>query len=353
MVRYFKINDPYRLLALFLFVIATRIAVVFVEHPFTSLHSSYFDSESHLVYGTLFLWITWAITFIFGDPFILSVVLSGLLITVQAFFLNSILIRSKGLNQNTYLPAACYVLILSASPEFMLVSPALFSITFILIGINYMLFHLQYGGSEENIISTGFVFGLATLFDPSSAILILLPFVVYILYSNTLFRRYVLLTFGLIFPYLLIWLYSFWQGDGLAFWVQTANNLFNLDFLFLIPWTELIILAALPLFINVISAAQTFTGVNLTVNQIVTQKTLLLLGFFSFIALFLNTEVSATSIIYFVPTMAFFIAQFLLTRERKWFSEVVFILLLIWSLAFLLLPILQPEALPISYDALR
>lgn len=151
MVRYFKINDPYRLLTLFLFVAIVRVAVLLIGFPFTELHASYYTVESALQLGPLFLWLTKFISSAFGDPLIPSVVLSSLLVTLQAFSLNSILINNKALPQNTYLPAACYVLILSSSPEFMMLSPALCAITFVLIGINYMLFHLQYRGSEENI----------------------------------------------------------------------------------------------------------------------------------------------------------------------------------------------------------
>jgi len=353
LVRYFKINDPYRLLALFLFIVATRTLILLIGFPFNGLHSSYFSGNNGQHLGSLFLWMTELIAFIFRDPLIPSFVLSGFLVFIQAFSLNSILIRNKALSQNTYLPAACYILILSASPEFMVLSPAMFAVTFILIGINYMLFHLQYRGTEENILSTGVVFGLASLFDPSSTIFILLIFIIYLFYSNTLNRRYLLLVFGLIFPYLLVWIYYFWQDVGQEFWLQTSQNIFSASSTFLIPLNQLAILIALPLLISFISAIQTITGVGLTVHQIVTQKTLLLLGVFSIGSVFLNEQISANSLIYLTPTLAFFIAQFLLTRERKWLSEVVFVLLIIWSLVFLILPILTPSLLPVNYELLR
>jgi hypothetical protein len=353
LVRYFKINDPYRLLTLFLFIVVTRTIILLYGFPFTGIHSGYFSGDNGQHLGSLFLWMTELIGFIFRDPLIPSFVLSAILVFLQAFSLNSILIRSKALSSNTYLPAACYILILSASPEFMVLSPAMFAITFVLIGINYMLFHLQYRGSEENILSTGVVFGLASLFDPSSTIFILLIFAIYIFYSNTLNRRYLLLVYGLVFPYLLIWIYYLWKGEGQEFWVQTSQNIFSISSEYLIPLNQLAVLISLPLLIAFISAIQTITGVGLTVLQIVTQKTLLLLGFFAIGAVFLNDQISANSLIYLAPTLAFFISQFLLTRERKWLSEAVFVLLLIWSLTFLILPILAPSLLPISYGLLR
>ena len=154
-------------------------------------------------------------------------------------------------------------------------------------------------------------------------------------------------------PNLLIWLYYFWNGEGLTFWNQTANNIFSLDPHFLIQADELIMLISIPLLIGLISASQTITGVGLTVHQIVTQKTFLLFGLFSIIALFLSSKVSTNSLIYIAPTLAFFITQFLLTRERKWISEVVFALLLVWCLAALLLPVLAPDIFPISYELLK
>jgi len=353
LVRYFKINDPYRLLTLFLFIVITRTLILLNGFPFTGIHSSYFSGENGQQTASLFLWMTELISFIFKDPLIPSFVLSGFLVFLQAFSLNSILIRNKALSQNTYLPAACYILILSSSPEFLVLSPAMFAVTFVLIGINYMLFHLQYRGTEENILSTGVVFGLASLFDPSSTVFILLIFLVYLFYSNTLNRRYLLLFFGLIFPYLLVWIYYFWKGEGQEFWLQTSRNIFSVNSEYLIPLDQLTTLIILPLLIAFISAIQTITGASLTVHQIVTQKTLLLLGLFAIGAVFLNKQISANSLIYLTPTIAFFISQFLLKRERKWLSEAVFIVLLIWSLGFLLLPLLAPSLLPISYGLLR
>lgn len=351
MIRYFKINDPYRLLTLFLFIVATRTAVIFIGFPssFSNYSSISQDSEQ---FGILFLWIIQLIEFAFGASLIPSIVLSSLLVFVQAFSLNSILIRSKALTHNTYLPAAIYILVLSASPEFMLLSPALFTITFVMIGLNYMFFHLQYRGTEENILSTGVVFGLASLFDPSSAVFIILLFSVYLFYSSTLNRRYFLLLFGVFFPYLLLWLLYLYKGEGQEFWLQISNKIFMIDSEFLIPIKQLLILVSLPLLVSIISVSRTLTGVGLTVHQIIIQKTFLLLGFFSIIALIITDEISSSALIYLAPTLAFFIAQFLLSGERKWISETVFAIILIWSLAFLFLPLLAPSALPISYDGL-
>lgn len=351
MIRYFKINDPYRLLTLFIFIVVTRTAVIIIDFPsnFSTYYSLSQDSEK---LGTLFLWITELIRFAFGTSLIPSIVLSSLLVFVQAFSLNSILIRSKALTQNTYLPAAIYILVLSASPEFMLLSPALFAVTFIMIGLNYMFFHLQYRGTEENILSTGVVFGLASLFDPSSAVFIVLLFAVYIFYSSTLNRRYFLLLFGVIFPYLLLWLFYLWRGEGQEFWFQVSNNLFITDSEFLVPINQLLILVSLPLLISIISVSQTLTGVGLSVHQIIIQKTFLLLGFFSIVSMTISDAISSNALIYLAPTLAFFVAQFLLTRERKWIAEVIFVIIFIWSITFLFLPLLAPNILPISYDGL-
>ncbi len=282
-----------------------------------------------------------------------SVVLSSLLVTLQAFSLNSILINNKALPQNTYLPAACYVLILSSSPEFMMLSPALCAITFVLIGINYMLFHLQYRGSEENILSTGFLFGLAILFHPPAILFIVLIYGIYLAYSSTLNRRYLLIAFGIILPFIMIWLYFLWQGQGAEFWLNLAQSLGGAERQMLIPIDELLVLMALPMLIMVVSASQTFAGIGLTNHQIVTQRTWVLLLLFGVGSVFLNDKISSNSVIYFAPTLAFFITQFLLSRERKWLPELIFIVLLLWSLGFLLLPKFVPELLPIDYSMLK
>ena len=176
MVRYFKINDPYRLLTLFLFILLTRTGAILFGFPYSQLHSDLFQSVNEESVHTIFGWFCVLLNFISSDPTIISVVISSILITLQAFIINTIFIRSKVFNQNTYIPAAIYVMLFSLSPEYILLSPQLCAITFILIGINHMFFHLQYRGSEENIFNTGVMFGLATLFEPSSFVFVFLKF---------------------------------------------------------------------------------------------------------------------------------------------------------------------------------
>ena len=299
------------------------------------------------------LWVKDFIILLFQKPEIPSVVLSGLLIILQAFSLNSILIRSKALPQNTYLPAACYILMANASPEFLFASPQMMAVTFVLIGINNMFFHLQYRGSEENILGTGFVFGLSILFHPPSAIFIVLLYGIYIVYSSTLNRRYILITFGLLLPFIMVWVYFLWQHEGVLFWSQMGNQIFTSTEGWLVSLNDLLLLFGFPLLVALVSASQTFTGIGLTNHQIVIQRTMLFLGFFAIVSMLLNDQISTNSLIYLVPSISFFLAQFLVTSEKKWLGELVFALLFLWSIGFLILPALNGSLEIIDYSQLR
>ncbi len=103
------------------------------------------------------------------------------------------------------------------------------SITFVLFGLNYLLTHLKYRGTEENILSTGFTFGLAALFAKAAFFFLPFTILIYLLYSSTLNRRYFLFTFGFGMPFVLMWLYYFWNGAGAEFWSGYMSQLVHIE----------------------------------------------------------------------------------------------------------------------------
>lgn len=291
--------------------------------------------------ASLYTYLYAVITFVTPDSTLLSAVLAGVLIMVQAFLLNAILIRSAALNDNTYLPAIIYTFLLSFSPEFLFLSPELLSITFVLLGLNFLFTHLKYRGSEENIISTGFMFGIAALFAKPALLLLLFILLVYLLYSSTLTRRYFLMAFGFFLPFIFAWIYFLWNDVGTEFWSDYFSDIVHFDSRRLIPGSNLLIWIGLPALLALITAAQNFTGIGMTNNQIQIQRSMLWLAIFGVLLYLVSANGSFSELIWLMPVITYFITMFLISVQKAWMGELVFQLLFWGGLYLLLTPLID------------
>lgn len=305
-------------------------------------NGAFFAGDLSTNAGPLYYYLYAVITFLTPDSAILSTVMAGALIMIQAFLLNAILIRSAALNDNTYLPAIIYAFLLSASPEFLFLSPELLSITFVLLGLNFLFTHLKYRGTEENIISTGFMFGIAALFAKPAFILLLFIFLVYLLYSSTLTRRYFLMAFGFFLPFIFAWIYFLWNDLGTEFWSNYFSDVLHFSSRQLIPRTNLLVWVGLPALLALITAAQNFTGIGMTNNQIQIQRSMLWLAIFGIVLYLISANGSFSELIWLMPVITYFITMFLNSVQKPWMGE-LFLHLLLWgSLYLLLTPLIEP-----------
>lgn len=364
MTRYFKVNDPYRLLAVLFFILMTRTAALLLGSPFLILqgesvamgeainNGAFFAEGFSTNSGPLFYYLYAVLTFLSSKTLIISAIFAAVLIFIQAFLLNTILIRSAALSDNNYLPAIIYAFLLSASPEFLFLSPEVLAITFVLIGLNFLFTHLKHRGTEENIIGTGFIFGIAALFAKPAFLLFLFILLVYLLYSNTLTRRYFLMTFGFFLPFVFVWIYFLWNNLGGDFWTVYFSDLVHFSSRLLVDRPDLLIWVAFPAFLAVITAAQHFTGMGMTNNQIQIQRSMLWLAVFGVLLYTVSANGTFSELIWVMPPITYFIAMFINSAEKKWMGELVFQLLLWFGLFFLIAPLVDQALSPLDMSGL-
>ena len=366
MIRFFKLNDPYRLLAILIFLLVTRVGAILLENPFT-----YVQQESEAIgefingggmvieslgstnAGPLYGLFYGLITFLGPDSGIISAALSALFVFIQAFLLNTILIRLAAFDENTYVPAIIYAVLMSASPEFMTVGPEMVAMTFVLIGLNYLLTHLKYRGTEENIISTGFTFGLAALFAKSAFFFLPFTILIYLLYSSTLNRRYFLFAFGFGLPFVFIWIYYFWNEAGADFWSGYMSQLVHIEGKGLVLHQNLLAWAALPILFSLVAAAQHFTGVGMTNNQIQIQRTMLWMGLFGMFFYLISANGSFSEFIWIMPAATYFITLLINSIQKPALAEGVLQVLLWAGLYMAMVPMIDETLSPFILSGLK
>ena len=183
MLRFFKINDPYRLVAISLIAFVIKI-------PFFTNSSAYFDMQHWLLIGEamksghmyvdifdslspLAATTYWLIVILFGKSILALQILGTLLIIIQAIIFNNLTISNKVYEQNTYLPAFVYLILASSHYALTVFSPAQMAMTFILLAFSKLLSHVEFRAKrDEQIMSIGLLIGIAILFY--------LPFIVFL-----------------------------------------------------------------------------------------------------------------------------------------------------------------------------
>ena len=288
--------------------------------------------------GPLYVFFYGLLTFLFNSSVLVSVVVSTILVFIQALIFNSTLQRNAAFEENTYLPGILYALIMSSHQEFLNLSPALMANTFLLLATDKILVHLKFRGSEENILTTGFLLGLAALCYAPYFILLIFAIVIYVIYSGTLVRRYFLMAYGFVFSFLIFWIYYLYFGQGGVFLGDYFSDLFQINEVEGGVVNKMLLIFGLPLFLSVLSGAQSFQGAGLTNHQILIQRMMLWMLIFVLVILRLDNQMTLLTAQTMAIPLTFFSTQFLLSRGKRWVGEVVFLLLAISAITFLFMP---------------
>ncbi|MFY0591640.1 hypothetical protein [Roseivirga sp.] len=344
MLSYFKKNDPFRIIGLVLILLVTRIGFflfsslgqsLLKDANYTSLRSGANDllnpffTHSGPLSDLTFIGIE-----SLGSP-IFSIILAALLILFNSILLNSIFIRNSSFEESSFLPAAVLIILMSASPKFYFLSPALIGSSFIIFSLNHLFFHIKYKGSEENIITTGFTVGLAGLFFYPYFWFYLLIVIIYLFYSSTITRRYFLMTWGFVLPFLISWVVFLFLDKGAEF----TNDLFQQIVYAQVLGEGLnngLTVFGLGLGLSIIATIQGFSGLGMTNHQIMVQKAMSWLGFFgiALFAIFGDANLSGLTIL--TLPMAYFTTKMLTSIKKNLLSELLFIALMGSAVATLL-----------------
>lgn len=267
---------------------------------------------------------------------ILSIILASLLILFNGIFLNSIFIRNSSFEESSFLPAAIFVILMSASQNFYFLSPALIGSSFVLVSINYLFHHIKYRGTEENILNTGFTIGIACLLYYPYFWLYLLILIIYLFYSSTIRRRYFLMTWGFILPTLIAWLVFYIDSAGSDFMLRFFGSIVNVQAMGEGLNMGLTVLSA-SLVLTMISAIQSFSGQGMTNHQILVQKAMSWMGFFGVLLFAIFGNESLVGLILIVPSLSYFSTKMLTALTKKTWAEFLFLALLGGSITTVLL----------------
>ena len=346
MLSFFKINDPYRLAAVFL--IAMMIQLPFLINPVYSTEQSYWLTIGEaLKGGTMYrdVWdsmaplaatIYWLVVSLFGKSVLALNILGILLNFVVAVLINNMLIRNKVYEQNTYVPAFVFIILSSLNHSFSSFSPVQLGITFVLLALGNLLGHVEFRAKrDEQIINIGLYMGVAVLFYFPLIVFIPITLLLFIMFTGTKNRRYFLFITGSFLPLIFAFCY---------YWLAAEKSGY-FTFHFILPYLKpdqndtdwlYLIKVAIPLLILFLLGAGSM-GMQKRLNnyQIRLNQLFIVVTLLAPTMLFFTIEVTPTVLTVFLPLVTFFVVHFLLLFKRGIVGEVVtllFVSVMIFSL---------------------
>lgn len=264
------------------------------------------------------------IDYIFGKSLWVYHILGFLLIFFQAALFNQLTVNNKAYNDNTYLPAMVYAVLMSTSFDMYTLSPILMSATFILMALSNIFSQVEFRiKKDERILNIGLNLGLASMFYFPSVIFVFVTFIVLAIYSNTVGRRYLLVLYGSALPVLIVVTYYF-VVDGLeATWHIFVTKLFNIDKANYLNLQSRLLLIALPLLFLLLAIVRIIQKVRYSNYQVRLVQLMLVWLLLSLIML-IWAENMITSFILFVPAAAFIITHYFLLIRGVLKAELLF-----------------------------
>lgn len=336
MFSYFRLNDPYRLILIFIVLLVMRMPVMLSNDALTveelnymligekitegaDLYSQLWDNLaplSALVYGS--------IDFLFGRSQTAYQILSLLLVFFQVFLFNRMFIVNKSYSTNTYVPGLLYGMFTSMFFDFTTLTPMLMGSTFLLLALHNIFQHIEFRAKrDEMILNIGLYLGIAYLFYQPIVVFGIATLIILLLLTGTVTRRYLLLLFGFAMPFIMASTLFLIQGKIQDFFYCFFAGFYH-NSLSPLSWVFVALLFLIPLMFFLVGMIKTLGGARLTNYQSRIARSMFIWFVFGVVVLFLSDFSKPNSYIILVPSMAFFVCHLYLMIKRRFIAEIVF-----------------------------
>jgi hypothetical protein len=349
-LRFFRYNDPYRLLAVLFILVAISLPLFIspAEITWQELSDRVLGAalnEGKSIYtgivddtAPLFAWFTGWMDFVFGSSLTARHILAFLLIFFQASFFAILLISNKAYNENTYLPALIFGVLGFFSFDMLSLSPELLASTILLFALNNLFKEIEFREQRDEVLfNLGLYLGIASLVLFSCFVFLPGTLIILFVFTRMDLRRALLLIFSFALPHLLL----------LSVFYLRNNERFLLDYFYAPNFTfhteailssvSLLWLTAVPIIYFLFSLVMLNREAHFTKYQSQLLQVMLLWLTIALIHLVITRERTPHSFYFFLPPLCYFINHYLLLIRRKWLAEttLLFLLATVISISFM------------------
>ncbi len=340
MLSFFKINDPFRLIGVFIIFIIIRMAFFFQAPPLLIPELNWLIIGEKLGDGaTMYadIWdnvaplsalIYWGLHEAAGNSATAYHILAMVLVFFQAVLFNQILLKRNVYNEKNYLPALFYVLFSCSSFDMLTLSPPLISLTFLLLVIGNIL-SLSENAFDNEIFKTGFYLGIAILLYLPNFVFIAFIIIGFALFRTAAVRQYLLFVYGISFVFSLLLLYYFWIGNFNYLLQNYLFTVLTIDFSSPLTWQTLLIVLFFPAIFLIFGFMRVFTETAFINFQSNTQLLLLLWLVMALLTNLFVPTFATYHLILLAPVFSLFVTYFFLLYKKRFLREILLFVLVI------------------------
>ena len=274
-------------------------------------------------------WAYGLLAYLFGRSQLAYELIALVLVFFQCFLFNRLLLRNKAYNENTYIPGLIYAVLISYFFDFFTLSPVLIGLTFILLALDHIFSHVEVRAKrDEKILNIGIYLGVASLFHLPFIVFVPATLLIFVFFTGTIIRRYVLVLFGFSLPFLLIGCYFLIVG---RFNDLLYNFLFSSLFekIWYFPLMSTLVLFVIPLVFLIMAWIRLGQRGRMTNYQSRLSQSMFIWFFFSVIFIIISDVHSPNLYQIFVPVLGYYLGHYFLLFRRKFLAEISFSILFI------------------------
>ncbi len=335
LLRFFRMNDPYRLLGILVILILVSMAlfidpigILLSDLKSIVLGEALHDGKtlySKLVTDSppLAAWFFGLVEWVFGRSLTARHILALCIIFFQGSYFAILLINNKAQSESTYLPALIFGVLCLYSFDMLSLSNELLGSSFLLFSLNNLFKEVEFRIQEDNILlNLGVYLGIASLFVLSYAVYLPGVIIILIIFTRLTLRKGLLLIFGFLLPHLLLMVWYFVKGNFGSLWRNfyhgsewIAENLMSLS--------SLVYLSLIPIAYLVLSVVMLNREARLTKYQSQLLQIMFVWLLIAVIELIVSGKMTPARVITFAPPLSYFTSHYLLLIRRKWIGEMM------------------------------
>lgn len=340
MIRFFSINDPYRLLIVLAFMILMGTVAhhhlpkaTFAETK--GMVAGEMMSEGLLLYEEILdstppltAVIHRAAISLFGRDLAWRRFVAIFLLFTQAALLGFLLNNNRAFDQPGFLPSFVYAVLLFFSFDSVTFTREIWASLLLLLAMDRLLKQIQFRNqNESNLTLLGIFAGLSTLFVFTYAVFYIAILIILLLNSRPQLRQILLYTTSFLFPHIVLGCvyYLFDAGDSLGVSYYAPNFEFNTRSF--ISTKSILILALVPLIYLLFAFAMAFRNSRMTKYQSQIFQIMIFWLLFGVIEVWIARQRTAQSLIVCAAPVAYMIAFYLIRIKRKRLANFMLLLL--------------------------
>jgi hypothetical protein len=334
LIRYFRINDPYRLVGLFILLLIIYIPLFIYDNPLTipelkNLLVGEKQNEGYSMYqevvdntAPLAAWTHEILDSLFGRSILVRHIFAFLIIFLQSAYVGILFISKKVFSENTYIPSFLFSTLFFFSCDTLTLSNELLGSGFLLVALNNLFQEIEFRSEgDESIFNVGLCVSLASLFSFSFIVYLFAAIVILLLFTRSNLRKFLLLVFGFLLPHLLTISIAYLNDATREIWEYYYLSNLSFERTELVNTTTLLTLSAIPVFYFVVSMVILNREARFSKYQSQILQTVLLWLLFSLIFVFYTKDLRPQSLIVFIPGLSFLFTHFFLLIRRQKFVQ--------------------------------